>query len=393
MVGTVRVMDAVGAARSLHPLIREHADAAETNRCIDPAVRAAMAEVGLFRSAAPAVYGGGELHPVDIIKGIEAVSEADGSTGWTLMIGIETLGICTGALPEDTATSILGDNPDVTFCGAINALGRARRVPGGFVVSGQWPFASGCQGADWFWGGCTVFDDAGEPERVGHHQRPLLIQVVVPRDEYAVLDTWRSPGLRGTGSHDVVLDEVFVPDELTTDVYGIGMRVDTALFRMPPYSRLAFNKVGVATGVARAALDAFIDLATEKKPMTSTSLLRERPQAQLAIAEAEARLRAARAFVFESVSHVFDLAAAGEEASLHDQAMVRLACSHCCAEAVRAVDVVMAQAGMSALAPDRPLERCSRDVRVVPQHVTVNPSAIQDAGRVLLGLDPVSIVF
>jgi alkylation response protein AidB-like acyl-CoA dehydrogenase len=239
----------------------------------------------------------------------------------------------------------------------------------------------------------VVFDDDGEPARIGRHNRPLMTQVIVPRDEYTVLDTWRSPGLCGTGSHDVVLDEVFVPDERTTDIYGIGMRVDTGLFRMPPYSRLAFNKVGVATGVARAALDAFIALATEKKPLTSTALLRERPQAQLAIAEAEARLRAARSFVFESVSHVFDLAVEGREASLHDQAMVRLACSHCCAEAVRAVDVVIAQAGMSALAPDRPLERCARDVRVVPQHVTVAPSAIQDAGRVLLGLEPQSIVF
>ncbi|MFT3855840.1 MAG: acyl-CoA dehydrogenase family protein [Ilumatobacteraceae bacterium] len=215
----------------------------------------------------------------------------------------------------------------------------------------------------------------------------------MPRRDYEVVDTWRSPGLRGTGSHDVVLDEVFVPEELTTDLYGVGMRVDTPLFRMPPYSRLAFNKVGVATGIARAALDAFVELATEKKPLTSMSLLRERPQAQLAIAEAEARLRAARAFVFEAVTHVFDVAAAGEEATLHEQAMVRLACSHCCAEAVRAVDVVLAQAGMSALTPDRPLERCGRDVRVVPQHVTVAPSAFQDAGRVLLGLDPQSIIF
>ena len=208
-----------------------------------------------------------------------------------------------------------------------------------------------------------------------------------------MLDTWRSPGLCGTGSHDVVLDEVFVPEELTTDVYGIGMRVDTALFRMPPYSRLAFNKVGVATGVARAALRCVHRPGDGEEAADVHVAAARRPQAQLAIAEAEARLRAARAFVFESVSHVFDLAADGREASLHDQAMVRLACSHCCAEAVRAVDVVIAQAGMAALAPDRPLERCGRDVRVVPQHVTVAPSAIQDAGRVLLGLEPQSIVF
>jgi alkylation response protein AidB-like acyl-CoA dehydrogenase len=386
-------MDAVGAARSLHPLIRAHADAAERDRRLDDGVRAALAHAGLFRMAAPAAFGGGELHPVEIIKGIEAVSEADGSTGWTLMIGVETVGIATAALPNATAERILGDNPDVTFSGAINALGTARRVDGGVVVDGRWPYASGSDGADWFWGGCVEVGDDGQPARVGRHNRPLLTQVVVPRADYAVIDTWRSPGLRGTGSHDVVLTDVFVPDDRTTDIYGAGMRVDTPLFRMPPYSRLAFNKVGVATGIARAALDAFIELATEKKPLTSTSLLRERPQAQLAIAEAEARLRATRAFVFEAVSHVYDVTAAGGEATLHDQAMVRLACSHCCAEAVRAVDVVMAQAGMSALTPDRPLERCGRDIRVVPQHVTVAPSAIQDAGRVLLGLDPVSIVF
>ena len=156
-------MDAEGVARSLHPLIRERADAAEANRRIDDDVRDAMAAGGLYRMAAPALFGGGELHPVEIIKAIEAVSEADGSTGWTLMIGVETVGIAMAALPTDTAKLLLGDHPDVTFSGSINALGRARRVPGGLVVSGRWVFASGSDGADWFWGGCTVFGDDGEP--------------------------------------------------------------------------------------------------------------------------------------------------------------------------------------------------------------------------------------
>ena len=100
-------MDAVGAARSLHPLIRAHADAAERDRRLDDGVRAALAHAGLFRMAAPAAFGGGELHPVEIIKGIEAVSEADGSTGWTLMIGVETVGIATAALPNASAERIL----------------------------------------------------------------------------------------------------------------------------------------------------------------------------------------------------------------------------------------------------------------------------------------------
>jgi len=386
-------MDVVGVARSLQPLVREHADEAERNRRIDGEVRAAMARGGLFRMAAPAVYGGGEVHPVPMIQAIEAISAADGSTGWTLMIGVETLGICMAALPVDTAKSLLGDHPDVTFSGAINALGRARRVPGGLMVNGRWPYASGCEGADWFWGGCTVVDDQGQPERIGRQQRPVMLQVVVPRADYEVIDTWRSVGLCGTGSHDVEVHDVFVPEERITDIYGLGMRVDTALYRMPPYSRLAFNKVGVGIGVARAALDAFVRLATEKTPFTSGTLLRERPQAQQAIADAEARLRSARSFVFEAVSAVYDAAAEGREATLEERAMVRLASSHCCAEAVRAVDLVAAQAGISAGSPDCALERCARDVRIVPQHVTVAPSAILDAGRALLGLDPTSFVF
>ena len=153
-----------------------------------------------------------------------------------------------------------------------------------------------------------------------------------------------------------MLSEVFVPDDFVTDIYGSGLTVDTPLFRLPVFSRLAFNKVGVATGVARAALDAFRALATVKTPFRTSDLLRERPQAQLAVAEAEARLRAARAFVFEAVDDVWQETCAGRKATVEQQAMVRLACSHCCAEAVRAVEIVYAQAGITASSPRSPLE-------------------------------------
>src|SRR5256714_14682188 len=146
---------------------------------------------------------------------------------------------------------------------------------------------------------------AGGAPRPPRHGHPVTRQVLVPRDSYSIIDTWEAAGLRGSGSHDVVVEDVFVPDDHVTDLYGAGMRVDTALYRLPIYSRLAFNKVGVATGVARTALDAFAALAAEKTPFTTTALLRERPQAQLAMAEAEARLRAARAFVFEAVDAVW----------------------------------------------------------------------------------------
>lgn len=380
-------MDVVGIARGLQPLVREHADEAERARCVTPVVRDALARAGLFRLGAPACYGGLEAEPVQMIKALEAISEADGATGWTLMIGVETVGIATAALPPATAKALLADQPDVVFAGAINPLGRAREVSGGLRVSGRWPYASGCLGADYFWGGCILHDANGEPYRT-RRGRPVLRQIVVPRADYTVLETWDAVGLCGSGSHDVVVDDVFVPDEWTTDLYGAGMQVDTPLYRMPAYSRLAFNKVGVATGIARAAIDAFRRLATEKTPFTSRTLLRDRPQAQLALAEAEARLRAGRAFVFEAVDDIWDTDATDEQ-----RAVVRLACSHCCQEALHAVELVHTQAGITASFPASPLERQMRDVRVVQQHVMVAPSAILAAGRVLLGLDPGTDIF
>jgi alkylation response protein AidB-like acyl-CoA dehydrogenase len=264
-------------------------------------------------------------------------------------------------------------------------------VEGGLMVRGQWPYASGCQTADHFWGGCLLTDSGGEPLRFDGQR--ISRQIVAPRAAYEVVETWEASGLCGSGSHDVVISDLFVPHDHITDVDGTGMRVDTPLFRLPVRSRLAFNKVGVATGIARAALDAFERLANEKTPFREIELLRERPQAQMAMAEAEARLGAARAYVFETVGEMWAATCAGRPVTLRDQARVRLACSHCCAEAVHAVDLVAAQAGITASFPSSPLERAVRDVRVVPQHAMVAPGAIAAAGRVLLGLDPGNRLF
>jgi alkylation response protein AidB-like acyl-CoA dehydrogenase len=378
-------MDVVEVARSLQPLVRAHADESEQARRLAPAVLAGLADAGLFRMAAPAAYGGLEVDPCSMVAALEAVSEADGASGWTLMIGVETVGMATAGVAPALAEQLLRGKPNVVFSGAINPLGRATPVEGGYVVSGRWPFASGCEGSDYFWGGCILVDHHGEPLRTEHGYRQAR-QVIVPRADYTVDRTWLAAGLCGSGSHDVVIDDLFVPDDHITDIYS-WLSVDTPLFRLPVFSRLAFNKVGVATGVARAAIDAFRTLAGGKTPFREKSLLRERPQAQMATAEAEARLRSARAFVFDAVGEMWDTAVAGDAVSREQQALVRLACSHCCAEAVRAVEIVYAQAGITASFPSSPLERAIRDVRVVPQHVMVAPAAIQAAGRVLLGLD------
>lgn len=368
----------VTAAKALQPLVREQAVLAQERRHVPEAMVAAMANAGLYRVAAPACFGGAETDPITAIEVIEAISEADGSIGWVLMIGIETVGIGGSLMDPAMAAGLFAAHPDLVMCGALNPQGRAERVAGGWKVSGQWPFASGCHHASFFWGQCKVV--GSDPLR--------LIEVLVPREQYEILDTWHVNGLRGTGSHDVAVRELFVPDAMITEVAGSKPHHDGPLYRLPPFSRLAYNKVGVSTGIARAALDAFVALAEHKQPRLSSRALRERPRAQLNYALAEAALRSARAFVIEAVMDEWDTVCAGGVASRRQRALVRLACSQACQEAIRAVELVHQAAGTSANQEASPIGKARRDVAVVAQQLMVAPQFIEDAGRVLLGLDP-----
>ena len=376
--------DFVARARALGPLIRECADEAERERRLPDRLVDAMAKAGLYRVAAPRSVGGGETHPFEQIRVIEAVSEADGATGWTLMIGIENLGVVGAGFPRPLAQKLFSD-PALVVAGALNPLGRADPVDGGFRVSGQWPFASGCENSHYFWGQCIVFE-GGERAR-DERGRVVLREALVPRDEFEIVDTWHVAGLRGSGSHDVAVHDVFVPAERMTAVTREPLYEKGPLFRLPLFSRLAYNKVGVATGIARAAIDHFVRLASEKTPRGSTRLLRERTHAQLAVAEAETLLRSARAFVFDAVGAVWDATAAGGRASAEERALVQLACSHAASAAVDAVERVHAAAGATANFTASPLERCFRDVHVVRQHIMVSPQWAEAAGRMLLGLE------
>ena len=383
----------LAAARALQPHVRASADEAQALRHAPEPIVRKLAEAGLYRLAAPACFGGGEADPITTIEVIEAISEADGSIGWCLMIGMEVVGIGGSLMEPETAARLFAENPDVVMSGALNPQGRARRVDGGWLVTGRWPFASGCHHADLFWGQCRVVDDdtaVGDTadDDTADDGPPRLVEVIVPRSSYSIIDTWRVNGLRGTGSHDVAVDELYVPDDMVTEVAGRRPVHDGPLYRMPPFTRLAYNKVGVATGIARAALDAFVDLAEGKQPRLSSRALRERPRAQLRYAEAEAALRSARAFVFDVVGEVWETVSAGGMADRRQRALVRLACSHACQEAIRAVELVHQAAGTSANFETSPIGRARHDVAVVAQQVMVAPHFIEDAGRVLLGLDP-----
>ena len=367
----------VARARALQPLVRANAAKAEADANPVGEVVRAMVDAGLYLVCAPACFGGDEADPATTIGVIEAISEADGATGWALMIGLETVGLGLAWLPPEAAEDLLAETPRPVFCGALNPRGVARAVPGGWQVSGQWPFASGCMHADYFWGMCVNHGDPND-----------LLEVIVPRSGYEILPTWQVNGLRGSGSHDVAVDDLFIPENRVTRTRGRRPVHQGTLFGLPQFSRLAYNKVGVSLGIARAAIDAFVELCSAKTPRLSTSLLRDRPRAQLAIAEAEAAVRSAKAFVLDVCAAQWETVAAGGRSDRHERALVRLACSHACQEAARAVSVLCVAAGTSPNPVDSVLGRCARDVVVVPQQIMVAPHFIEDAGRVLLGLDP-----
>lgn len=370
-------------ANALQGLIRQRAVAAEHALSADIEVVRALAGDGMFAMCVPSVLGGAEADPLTTIAVIEAVSIADGATGWVLMIGVETTGIGSAYFKPSTAQHVIVENPATVVCGALNPVVTAKRVDGGVKVSGRWPFASGCERADWFWGQCVV--DGGH--------RGETLEVLVPRSDYTVVRTWNSPGLRGTGSHDVEVRDLFVPEERTTHVRAQRPTIDSALFRMPLTSRLAYNKVGVSTGISRAAIDHFVALANERTPRLTKALLRERPRAQLALADAEALLGSARAFCFDAVGDLWESVQRGDSPSVRQQALVRLACSHAARSCAQAVTGLYEAAGTAMSDADHPLARCFRDVHVVGQHIMVSPHAIDDAGRVLLGLGPLSASF
>ncbi len=384
--------DPIARARDLLPLVRECADEAERERRLPGRLAQAMAAAGLYRVAAPRSVGGAECNPRSQIETIETISAADGAAGWNLMIGIEVMGFLGAALDLETARKLYAD-PGLIVAGALNPLGRATKSEGGFRVSGQWPFASGCHNAQWFWGQCIVVD--GDDPTNREPGGVVLREALIPAAEFEILDTWHVSGLRGSGSHDVAARDVFVPEERMTAVMsgGIQLRETGTLFRFPPFNRLAYNKVGVATGIARGALGHFKELAGQKLPRGSRKLLRDKVSVQLAVAEAEAQLRQARAFVFESVEEVWDATDRGAPVTAEQRALVHLACTNACTASIRAVEIVTTAAGTTANFTSCPLERCMRDVRVIPQHIMVSPQWTEVAGRVLLGLEGESPFF
>lgn len=370
-------------AQEVTQLIREARDLSEQQRRMPSSVVAAFHEAKLFRLMIPLDVGGLQVDPITSTKVVESIAAVDGAAGWNLMIGM-TYGMWASRLPLDVARTIYSA-ADAVVAGAMRPVGRARGVDGGFIASGRWSFASGIGHSTWLLGGCVVYDgDAPIKTATGD---PAVRLVFFPAQEGETIDTWDTGGMRGTGSHDYAIQELFIPAERTLPLYAPS-RLDDPLYRMPQMALLDSAMAAVCLGIARNAIEAFIDLAGGKKSHGFASAPAHRPTIQADVGRAEALLQAARAWLYGSIEETWNHAQAGREISVRETALLRLARANAVTASTQAVDLMYCAAAGTAIYSKSPLDRCFRDVHVAAQHVALHPSNYETCGRVVLGLSP-----
>jgi alkylation response protein AidB-like acyl-CoA dehydrogenase len=371
--------DIVATITRLRPEIESYSDEAQQLRRMPEGLARLFKEHGIFGMARPIEYGGRGVDLVTTLRGVEEISVADASAGWCAAIGSGFIGMA--GLSGDIAKQIF--KPGTALAGVGSPSGRAIPVDGGFRITGRWAYASGCQNSEWIFLGNIVFD--GDKPRMLAGGIPELRAAILPTSEVEVIDTWHVQGLRGTGSHDVTVNDVFVPDERTTVVALGGPAGEQAI---PMFTLFGLGLSPVALGAARRAIDELLAMAQNKTPMFAPSKLREKPVVQYEIARAEGILQGGRAYLYEAFGTLVDRAARGEAIDMDMRARIKLAAAHAVDCAAQATEIAYRLGGGAANYESSVLQRCLRDVNAVTQHFMVSSSNYETVGRVMMGLDP-----
>jgi alkylation response protein AidB-like acyl-CoA dehydrogenase len=364
----VATVPVVLRARELADLARGMADQIDSGRRLPAELFGALRDSGLLRAGAPVEVDALELPAGTALRCAEEVARGDASAGWCVSIAI-TSSLLVAYLPSVSRDELFGDGRGVA-AGVWAPHGKARRVPGGVVVSGRWAFCSGITHADVLFAGCVLED------------RPAV--VALPTEQLQILDTWHTLGLRGTGSHDTVADEVFVPNERVVSLFD-GPVIDRPLYRFPPFGFFAACITAAAMGNARAAIDDFVELACAKKGVASSRTLAERSTIQAAVAAAESALEAARAGYYQAIDAAWQASQDEPPVPLEARTRLRLAATHGVRISADVVRTMYDLAGGSAIYDGAPLQRRFRDAFTATAHFQVNEASRELPGRILLG--------
>ncbi len=383
----------IGRAKALAPLLAAAAPRIEADKRLPPEVVDALHEAKLFRMLLPRSLGGAELELADFFEAVLALAEGDASVAWCVS---QSSGCALAAayLDRAAAREIFGDTRAVLAWGFPAEPCRAVPVDGGWKVNGTWGFGSGNRHASWLGGHCQLPDGS---------ERTMLF----PRSAVTIKpDSWNVVGLRGTGSDTYSVADLFVPAAHAIVARASGRDLPPAadaepdpeperrergtLYRFSPTSVYQCGFAGVALGIARATQNAFLELATKKTPRGSATTLRDNPVVQLRVAQSEARLRSARAWLLSILREMWADCAAAGRVDFEHRIQLRLASTYAIQEAREVVETAYIDAGATAIFESNPFERRLRDMHAASQQIQSHPAHFQSVGQHYLGLRPSS---
>jgi len=372
------------------PILQASGGKSEELATLAPEAVSALREAGLFHLKLPAVMGGAEADPVTEMMVLEAIAYHDFTSGWCTMVGATAVASLGAFLPEAGLDRVFRDGRIPTASISFFPAGRAVRQNGGYRLSGRWRFNSGISHAEWVVGGTVV--EGTEDENAG---RPLVIFAVIPATDVTLYDNWRDVvGLRGTGSGDCSVENYQLPEHFSFvwDLLAPKPRRGGPAYLFPPFSYVAKEHGSVAIGAARRALDELIKIATTTRGTFRSSKLDERQVVHRQIAEADLKIRAARALMHERYEQLYEKVGTGQLPDGADIADVRAICLHATDVAINVATMAYHFAGNTGLHHPHVLGRLLRDLNTAGLHQVMSDTAYENHGKFRLGIpaDPLA---
>jgi indole-3-acetate monooxygenase len=372
-------------ARSFVPELAAAAAEIERQRELPEPVVAAMVERGFFRMLLPRSLGGAELLPAPYVRVVEEIAKGDASAAWCLNQGAGC-SMTAAYLDPAAAKEVFGGPRGILAWGP--GPGKARIVEGGYRVTATWSFASGSHNATWLGCHVPIYDENGK--QLLHPDGSAVIRTpVFPKSCAEMTDIWQVIGLRGTGSDKFSITDLFVPAAYVAARDDDSTRRESGLlYRFSSLQLYASGFAAVAMGIARSTLEAFVELARDKVPFRGRSALRDNNVVQSQVAKAEARLRAARAFLYQSLEEITAEVERKGHITLDQRMTIRLASTFAIHQSMSVVDTAYHAAGSTAIFAENPFERRFRDIHTVSQQLQGRQEHFETVGQYLLGLTP-----
>ncbi len=383
----------IEAALAMHDTIATWSDAIEQQRRLPQELVSQLKAAGFFRMTMPRAWGGLEVDPITQLQVLEILAEADASVAWCVKIGSDT-GYFSAFIDQQVAREMFAD-PDTITGSTLTTTAQADRVPGGYQVSGRMPFSSGCQHSDWFVLGCLVYDKG--VQCFHDNGVPVTRQCFVPARAVKILDTWDTIGLRGSGSHDLEINDWFVPEAQSFSFQDIQCHRPSPLYAFPMSILLNFSSVPL--GIARAALNDFAGHAHRPTRMTLVGEelaplknLCDEYFVQDTLGRCAAALGASRAYLYTTIDNLWSALCSGQPPTPEQIADFQLMHTQVFESCKDVVERVYKISGGGAVYRRHRIERQLRDMLTVNQHVINSLRSYAAGGRMLLGLPPEQIL-